>query len=251
MPNSRDLLVLIPARAGSEGLPGKNTRRLLGRPLVAYSMCLALELAQLENIVVSTDDPLVVECARQMGLVVDRLRPTSLSGADVSMAAVVRYEVERFVQQRQDFSGVVLLLDPTSPLRSPTQIGKALSALEKMPHADGIISVSKPHFNPNWVGVQLGNDGWLNRHPSSQSHAVRRQDVEPFWRINGNFYLWKLDWARQLQDVWIDNGNFLGWEIPDEMGYSIDSSVDFRLVEAILSSGLIELGWMSHGDNSR
>ena len=244
--DNSDVFVLIPARAGSEGLPGKNHQRLIDRPLIGHTIAAARLLVDDHAICVSTDDEQIVEIAADLGLHVPELRPNSLCESTSPMAGVVRYEVARRYEIDPTFAKIVLLLDPTSPLRSASEINRALSVLRQNGHSPGIVSVSQPSFNPNWVGVCLGSDGSLTRHPAVQSTATRRQAVQPFWRINGNFYAWRIDHALTLPDAWYEEEGYMGYEIADLWGASIDSQEDFSLVEAMLGAGITKLEWLSN-----
>jgi len=238
-------VALIPARAGSKGLVGKNVRNLIDRPLIAHSFAVANLIPRVSLIRVSTDDARVVAASLEAGIVVGALRPQELATDDASMSSVIRYEAERLLSEGlATSSDLLLLLDPTSPLRSPIDIQLALECLHATPQADGIVSVSVPSFNPLWVGVQLSEDQRMVRHPQTLSGYIRRQDVPAYWRINGSFYAWRFDKAAELPDNWIDTGLNLGWETSEITSHSIDTMDDFRLVEALLTSGTVKLPWL-------
>ena len=243
--SEKTTVALIPARAGSKGLPGKNVRTLLDRPLIAHSFAVAQMIQSVGLVHVSSDDPRVVAASLEAGINVGSLRPQELSTDETPMSAVIRYEAERLLDEGlATYSDLLLLLDPTSPIRYPTEIQSALDCLLTTPEAHGIVSVSAPSFNPLWVGVQLSEDQRLIRHPQTLSGYVRRQDVPPYWRINGSFYAWRFRHALELPDNWIDTGFNLGWETSDVASHSIDTIDDFRLVEALLTSGIVHLPWL-------
>ena len=140
----------------------------------------------------------------------------------------------------------VLLLDPTSPARVPSQLAEAVRRLATTPALDGVISVSEPTFNPVWVGVRPdgSRDGALSRYFEAGTGVTRRQDVGRFLRINGNFYLWRADFVRRLESSWFDEGTHEGLEIPEAQAFSIDDEYEFRLIEALIGAGLITLPWL-------
>lgn len=239
-----DVDVLIPARAGSVGLPGKNRLRLGDRSLFLHSVACAHGLEQIRRVFVSTDDPLLAREALDAGAFVPELRPSHLATGDTPMADVIRYSLGPLEGEEGDSADFLLLLDPTSPLRDPAEIDSALSRLRTRPQLDGVVSVSIPSFNPLWVGVALGKTGLVERHPMMSGVYTRRQDVPAYWRINGSFYAWRMSFARVIGPDWMDHGSFLGVETPELRSHSIDTLADLQLVEALLESGAVVLPWM-------
>lgn len=239
-----DIDVLIPARRGSVGLPGKNTRVLIDRPLALHSVACAWRIAGVRHIFVSTDDPWLAQEARTKGAYVPSLRPDEIATGTTPMADVVRHALTILDQAPGPSTSKVLLLDPTSPLRRPSLIAQAADRLRADPDADGVVSVSVPSFNPLWVGVELAEQGQIRRHPAAPQAYTRRQDVPGYWRINGNFYLWRSDFARRMQGDWLDQGTFIGMETPEILSHSIDTLEDFRVVEALVSSGVVSVPWL-------
>jgi len=138
----------------------------------------------------------------------------------------------------------LLLLDPTSPLRDPRLINEAGRLLREADDAHGAVSISVPSFNPLWVGVELGSNDRIRRHPSTPQVFARRQDVPGYWRINGNFYLWRNDFARRMERDWLDRGALIGVEIPEILSHSIDTLNDVRLVEALVTSNVVHVPWL-------
>jgi len=128
------------------------------------------------------------------------------------------------------------LLDPTSPLRKLSYIVDAFKMFNTQKNTDGVLSISKPYFNPFWVGVSSDDKNRLSRIFQSHSSVVRRQDVSDFFRINGNFYIWRIDFAISMGSQWIDDGIHYGIEIPDVMGISIDTMQEMKLAELILKN---------------
>lgn len=240
----RPVQVLIPAKGTSYGLPHKNIKVMAGRPLIEYSIVCAHQLSNVAQVVVSTDDPEIAEIARQAGAQVPELRPRELALPTTPMAEVVSHACKCLFDASPSGDSWVLLLDPTSPLREPETINATIAALEDRTNLDGAVSISVPSFNPIWVGVHLQEDGTLRRHQISPSAFGRRQDVPAYWRINGSFYIWRISFARSLSVDWLDKGLFMGVETPESLSHSIDVLDDFRLVETLIRSRLVELSWL-------
>lgn len=239
--------ILIPARAGSTGLPGKNRRVLVDRPLFLHSVACAQMLQNVGRILVSTDDADLAAIAKGAGAFVPALRPGSLAANDTPMADVIRHAVQ-LLEADDATAPLLLLLDPTSPLREPSAIDEAVDWLYAEPLAAGVVSISVPSFNPLWVGVVLEDDGHLHRHPLTGGTYTRRQDVPPYWRINGSFYVWRKSFAATITPDWPNHGGLLGYETPELLSHSIDTEDDFRLVEALITAGLVRPRWMEEAD---
>ena len=240
------ILAVIPARGGSKGLPGKNIRPMWGLPLIVHSVRAAALTPEVTRCIVTTDSDEIAGVVREHGGEAPFLRPAELAADDTPMAPVVRHALEWAEHDEGSAYDAVLLLDPTSPARVPDQLAEAARRLTDTPALDGVISVSEPTFNPVWVGVRpdAGRDGALGRYFDAGTGVTRRQDVDRFLRINGNFYLWRADFVRRLEASWFDEGTHAGLEIPEAQAFSIDDEYEFRLIEALIGAGLIRLPWL-------
>ena len=156
----QNVLGLIPARGGSKGIPRKNIAILAGQPLLAYTCAVALGSRVLNRVVLSTDDAEIAEVGRQCGVEVPFLRPATLAQDGTPSIEVARHAVEYFRDNEHWTPDVVVLLQPTSPLRTSRHIDEAVD-LMKESDADTVVSVVEvPHrFNPHSV-MQL-KDGAL------------------------------------------------------------------------------------------
>ena len=246
------VLAVIPARGGSKGLPGKNIRPMWGLPLIAHSIRAAGLTAEVTRCVVTTDSAEIADVVRAHGGEAPFLRPVELAADDTPMAPVVLHALEWVESDEGGSYDAVLLLDPTSPARVPSQLAEAVRRLATTPALDGVISVSEPTFNPVWVGVRpdRSRDGALSRYFEAGTGVTRRQDVGRFLRINGNFYLWRADFVRRLESSWFDEGTHEGLEIPESQAFSIDDEYEFRLIEALIGAGLITLPWLDAADTA-
>lgn len=240
------ILALIPARGGSKGLAGKNIRSLRGLPLIGHSIEAARLSASITRCIVSTDSDEIAAVARACGGDVPFVRPDELARDDTPMAPVVRHALAWVEDQERAAYDAVLLLDPTSPARVPAQLDAAVRQLMGSPDLDGVVSVSEPTFNPVWVGVTQSsvNDGELSRFDPSGVGLTRRQQLDRFLRINGNFYVWRASFVRRLGTSWFDEGRHAGFEIPEAQAFSIDDHYEFDVIEALSLAGVIDLPWL-------
>lgn len=237
------VLAVIPARGGSKGLPGKNIRPLFGKPLLAHSVALASMLGSTVRCIVSTDDADIAAAAAAAGADVPFIRPAELANDTAPMSVVLRHALAAMEEIDGAAYDMVLLLDPTSPTRTPELVNQAIETLGANEELDGVVSVSEPFFNPAWVGVKPVSEGSLElqRYSPDGTGVVRRQDVSRFLRINGSFYVWRAEFIRRLEKSWFDEGRHGYVEIPETHAFSIDDEKEFRLVEAVVTAGLAPL----------
>jgi CMP-N-acetylneuraminic acid synthetase len=174
-------VVVIPARGASKGIPRKNVKPFLGRPLLAWTVETALETG-VGPVVVSTEDDEVAEVARAAGAEVVR-RPVELAGDEVPTAPAVRHAVESLDEAPR----FVLVLEPTAPARQPLHVRGALELLESS-GADSVATISEvPYHHVAEKQLRVGPDGSLaaldGRPVAAMTH--RRQEVEPVYAFNG------------------------------------------------------------------
>jgi len=238
------LLAVIPARGGSKGLPGKNTRPFAGLPLIAHSILFAKLCPEIDRCIVSTDSPEIAEVAGQYGADVPFLRPSELAQDDTPIEPVIRHALSTVEGLDRVKYPYVLLLEPTSPLRLPEDVAGAYHRLQATPAADGIIGVSEPEFNPIWVCV-IERDGWMKKLIDDETHYSRRQDVPTVYRINSSLYIWRADFVRGRESAWERDGKHLLYETPESRAISIDTIQEFERGELLVIASLVALPWLT------
>lgn len=241
------VLAVVPARGGSKGLPGKNVRPLAGLPLIGHSLRAAAMMRSVSRCVVSTDSAEIADTARGLGGDVPFLRPAELAADDTPMAPVLRHALVTVEEQEGSAYDLVVLLDPTSPARVPADVDAAVERLAGNPGWDGVVSVSEPTFNPVWVGVRPAADDpeVMERYFPDGSGVTRRQQVERYLRVNGNFYVWRAEFVRRMATSWMEEGVHGMVEIPEARAFAIDYPYEFELLEALVAQGLVELPWLT------
>ncbi|MBI3319053.1 MAG: acylneuraminate cytidylyltransferase family protein [Candidatus Omnitrophica bacterium] len=244
------LLAVIPARGGSKGLPGKNVRPFAGLPLVAHSILYAKLCPEIDRCIVSTDSPEVAEVARRYGGEAPFLRPAEMAQDDSPLWPALRHALAQVEQPDGVRYDTLLLLDPTSPAREPSDVSGALHRLQARPDADGVIGVSQPDFNPIWHCV-VERDGWMVDFSDAGARYERRQEVPPVYRINGSLYLWRAAFVRTTSDgSWRERGKHLLYEIPEGRAMSIDTAQQFERAELLVRHGLIHFSWLDSMRNA-
>jgi N-acylneuraminate cytidylyltransferase len=219
-------IAVIPARGGSKGLPGKNTRLLAGKPLIAWSIEHALASGRIDCVHVSTDDPEIVEIARAYGADVPYLRPSELAQDETPTEPVMNYALDWYERAGQTFDAVVLL-QPTSPLRFSGTLAAALTAFESQ-GAASLLGVCENH---HFFWCNPGNPAALYDY----RNRPRRQDIQPsdrWYRENGSIYItraasFRRDSNRICEPIHMHL-------MREEEGWEIDSLSDFVIVEALM-----------------
>ncbi len=229
------ILGIIPARSGSKSIKDKNIKLLAGKPLIYYSIKTGLNCNKVEKLVVSTDSQEYAKIAIKYGAEVIN-RPSKLTEDDTAMIPVLQHAVEK-VEKGGDKVSMVLLLDPTSPLRQIKDIEKCLELIKK-PQTDSVVTVCEVEHNPYYVmaGVENNYLKYPLFKPEKEIH--RRQDAPKVYRINAAVYAIKKD---VLMKGKIFTNNTRVVIMPQERSSHIDSEVDFKYAEFLLKEGYAKL----------
>ncbi len=231
---SSKYLALIPARGGSKGVPKKNTRILAGKPLIAYTMEAALQSRHRLRVIVSTDDEGIARIARAMGAEVPFLRPPVLAQDETPAFPVVQHALQWLEQHEGYQPELVVLLQPTSPLRQAKYIDQGIKLLLQT-NADSVVSVCEVEHSPYWMRV-LDDEGRIKPFVETDREFLRRQDLPPVYRLNGAIYVTR-------RKIIIEEGRLLGEDVRPlvmnrEDSIDLDVEVDFLLAELLVKRGL-------------
>ena len=219
------LLAIIPARGGSKGIPRKNIKMLAGKPLIGWTIDVAKQVKNIDRVVVSTEDAEIASIASQLGADVPFLRPINLSDDATPSIAPVLYTLEQLVDYEW-----VMLLQPTSPLRSVTDIENLL-ALCKKHEAPAAVSVCEVSQHPSWM-YQRSRAGYLQPLVSEHLRIDNRQSLPPVYVLNGSIYLARTEWLRKQQKF--VSSDTLGYVMPPERSADIDTPFDWLWVEYLI-----------------
>jgi len=224
---SAGILGVIPARAGSRGIPGKNIRDLAGKPLIAYSIAAGLASRLIDRLVVSTDSPQIADLARQNGADVPFLRPPELSGDDTPMMPVLKHALDRLGEEGSRFSAVVCL-QPTSPLRNGRHVDEAVRLFLDR-GCSCLVSVCRVTESPYWmldvadgIGRPFIEGGWKRSN---------RQSLPELYRLNGAIQV--LDKAVVKECSTLPEDPCV-YEMPERYSVDIDTELDWKVAEALL-----------------
>ena len=221
-----DILVVIPARGGSKGLPGKNIKNLCGKPLIAYSIDVARAITSDDNICVSTDEKKIIDTVENYGLHVPFVRPAKLASDTASTNDVILHAIKYYEDKGKTFDKV-LLLQPTSPLRTVKQVKEALSLYRN--DIDMVVSVTISHAPA--VLCKENEKGCIELIYNKKAEG--RQKLPTFYEFNGAIYVINIEALKQKGLGGFDKS--IKYVMPKKTSIDIDDIYDFMLVESILS----------------
>jgi len=231
MINNRRVLGIIPARAGSKGLPGKNMRDLGGRPLLQWSIESGRKSKYIDDLIVSTDSLDMRDLAINCGALAPFLRPADLALDHSKTIDVVFHAIDFMFNSLSIEYDYVVLLEPTSPLREDGDIDSMLEILdEKYEDCDSIISVGEVSAHPSII--KKIENGFISPFCPGLPQTTRRQDNQPAFFPFCVAYIAKTA-ALRVQETFYTERSF-GYFIKREQCYEIDDLYDFLCVEAIL-----------------
>jgi N-acylneuraminate cytidylyltransferase len=153
-----EVLAIIPARSGSKGILGKNIRLFAGYPLIAYSIAAALQAETVTRVIVTTDDEEIAEVARRYGAGTPFMRPVELAGDRTLDLAVFQHALRWLAEHENYHPGVVVHLRPTTPVRPPGLVNRAVQLLLAHPEADSVRGLTPAHQNPFKMWLMDGQD---------------------------------------------------------------------------------------------
>lgn len=223
------ILYIIPARGGSKGLPEKNIRILGDKPMIAHSIVAAQQSDFKGTVLVSTDDKRIAAVAKEYDAQVPFLRPEALSSDSAASIDAVFHALDFYSNINMMFDFVVLL-QPTSPLRTAKDIDNAMAVmLEKK--AEAVVSVCEAEHHPLWTNT-LPPDGSMKDFIREEIKGLNRQQLPKYYRLNGAIYISALA-ALYKYKSFLHEGTY-SYIMPSERSVDIDYEIDLKLAELLL-----------------
>lgn len=229
---SKRILAIIPARGGSKGLPRKNIKKLLGKPLIAWSIEMAQKSIYIDKIVVSTDDIEISEISRGYGIETDGLRPDYLASDEARTFDVIVYEIEKLKKYNQNFD-VVVLLEPTAPIREIGDIDNSIELLINSNYSS-LVSVCKSESNHPDFQFRKGADSRLISFLDKDFIPKRRQEIDEAYFLVGTIYASFIE-KLIITETFCNNAT-IGMEVEKWKSFEIDDHLDFQIIETILQT---------------
>ncbi len=229
-----NVIGIIPARGGSKGVPRKNIRVLGGYPMIAYSVVVGQLAENIDRCIVSTDSQEIADIAKTFGADVPFLRPAEYASDTSKDIEFFQHAIDWFSENEGYVPEYWIQLRPTTPLREPEVIQKAISAIIGHPEATSLISVHEFPENPGKMfGLQ---DGYLHGlcplDPRPEYFSLPRQEFAPAYFGNGYVDIVKSSTITNYKSCY--GPRMLGFEAPDTG--EIDVEEDFKKVEFYLQN---------------
>jgi len=230
MISDKKILAIIPARGGSKRLPKKNILPLSGKPLIQWTIEAASKSNYITTTMVSTDCVEIEKVAKDIGAAVPYLRSAKISG-DTATSMDVIFDVLNFYERQHQYFDLVLLLQPTSPLRTHTDINKAIELyMEK--EATAVVSVTECDHSPLWSNT-LPESLSFSNFISEDLLLKRSQDLPTYYRLNGAIYLFDVQQIKSNAN-YLSHPKIFAYVMDKLHSIDIDDELDFKVAQAIL-----------------
>lgn len=222
------ILVIIPARGGSKGIPHKNIKLLNGKPLIYYTIDTARSIVGDEDICVSTDDDEIIKVVERYGLNVPFKRPDELASDTAGTYEVLLHALEFYERQGRHYD-IVLLLQNTSPFRKAEQVREALALYN--PEVDMVVSVKECAANPYYCVFEENPDGYLHV-CKGDGNIFRRQDAPKVYEYNGAIYIMN---AQVLKTTHMHKmKKRVKYVMDDLSSFDLDTMWDWKMAEKLI-----------------
>ncbi|MEY8239850.1 MAG: acylneuraminate cytidylyltransferase family protein [Cycloclasticus sp.] len=237
MINGKKLLAIVPARGGSKRLPGKNIKPIGGKPLIAWTIEAAVQSSYVDKIIVSTDDTDIASISRRFGAEIPFMRPKCYAKDTSTSLDVVMHAIDFFSDHEGCSYEYIILLQPTSPFRGANDIDIACKLLLDK-SAEAIISVCEAEHSPLWANT-IPDSLSLNSFVMPEILNKRSQDLPVHYRLNGAIYLISIEKLLKNRAFFIEE-NIFAYKMSQESSIDIDTRLDFKLAEVLLSEKISE-----------
>jgi len=225
--NSKNILCVIPARGGSKGIPYKNIKELDGKSLITYTIDIARQLFDDEDICVTTDDQQIIDVVENNGLYVPFVRPHYLATDEATTQDVLRHALD-FYEQKGLFYDIILLLQPTSPFRLKKHLEEAINLYTS--NYDMVVSVKETSANPYYNLFEEDGQGFLQI-VKGDKIFTRRQDAPAVWEYNGSIYVIN---SKSLKTLMIsDFSKKIKYPMENIYSIDIDTPLDWIIAEEV------------------
>ena len=232
--NMENVLIIIPARGGSKGIPKKNIKELSGKPLIYYSIDIARGITSDENICVSTDSDEIIECVEKHGLKVPFKRPDKLATDYIGTNEVLLHAL-KFYEDKGKKIDSILLLQPTSPFRKVQHIIEAYKLYSN--ELDMLVSVKETAANPYYNCFEEDQNGYLVI-SKGDGKLERRQDAPKAYEYNGSIYIIN---PQALKEKGLAGMKKIAkYEMDAFYSVDLDTMFDWKLAELMIAEKIIE-----------
>jgi CMP-N-acetylneuraminic acid synthetase len=229
------MTAFIFARGGSKGVPGKNIRRLGGKPLIAWSIEQALAVKRVERVLVSTDSEEIAAVAREYGAEVPFIRPAELARDDSPEWLAWRHGLNFLKESGGSYPDAMIVVPATAPLREVGDLDRCLDEYEKGA-VDIVITVTDAHRSPYFNMVRANDDGTVRLVIPPAGAIVRRQDAPAVYDMTTVAYVARPEFVMTRDGIFA--GRVRSVHVPVERALDIDTPLDFSIVEHLIRNKL-------------
>lgn len=230
-----NILVIIPARGGSKGIPGKNIKLLAGKPLICYTIDEARKIVDDEHICVSSDSDEIIAVVENYGLKVPFKRPTELAIDTAGTYEVLLHALD-FYEKKGEKIDIIVLLQATSPFRKVETINEALNIYSD--EVDMVVSVKETDVNPYYLCFEENESGFLTVSKGNGKYT-RRQDCPPVYEYNGAVYVIN---TKSLKQMPLSKFTKKRKVVMDrEHSIDLDTMLDWYIAELMIEKNLIKI----------
>jgi N-acylneuraminate cytidylyltransferase len=228
MIDGKRVIGVIIARGGSKRVPGKNVRAVKGKPLIAWTIEAAKRSKHIDRLVVSTDDQGILEVAQEWGCEAPGMRPDELSQDDTAGVDPVLYTLKQLPGY-----DVVVLLQPTSPLRTPEDIDGCLARCVEL-RVSACVSVTALDKSPDWM-YYVDEEGRMEPIGGHGGPSAMANQPRTGYVLNGAVYVAATDWLERMRTFL--TAETAAYVMPQSRSLDIDTELDFKLLDAMIESG--------------
>jgi len=238
MYKNKKILGLIPARGGSKGLPNKNIKLLLGKPLIAWTIEQAKRSKYLDSVIVNTDDEQIAKVSKEYGAEIPFMRPKELAQDTSKIIDAIFHALDTLEKMGKCYD-YMSLLEPTSPLRNDEDIDNSIKKLiDADASVNSLISVGKIALENPLYAKKIAKEGNVESYGETKTASSLRQEIPDAYFPYGVMYMSKVEAIRKYKMVYPEK--ILAYEIERWQNYEINDIYDFLCVETILKKRLEE-----------
>ncbi|MBN2458161.1 acylneuraminate cytidylyltransferase family protein [Candidatus Woesearchaeota archaeon] len=225
------VLAVVPARGGSKGIPKKNIIELNGKPLIAWTIEAGKQTTYIDRMIVSTDSKEIAEVAKRFKADVPFIRPDYLSSDTASSVDVLLHAID-YLEEKGEIYDYIMLLEPTSPLRTTEDIEKSIEMLESNTDAESIVGVAKAESSHPLFSVTITDSGFIRPFSGEELKHIRRQDIKDVYFLEGTIYTSKIDALRKRKTFYHERT--LPYIVERYKQFEVDEETDLVCIEALM-----------------
>jgi CMP-N,N'-diacetyllegionaminic acid synthase len=224
------VLAIIPARAGSKGIPSKNIKSIAGVPLICWTIQQALKSKLLDKVIVSTDGESIAQIAQNAGAEIPFMRPVEFAQDNSPTSDVVIHALKFYEDQGTTYD-MVAILEPTSPLRKISDIDRGIETLRSNLSAHTLVSLGEVHTEHPLIVKKMDKD-YVIPYMQDAKKIYQRQQADRAYFPYGVIYLARTNYFLQFKTFYSDRT--LPLYIERWQNYEVDDTVDFMIIETLI-----------------